>query len=235
MLIFLTSVERDAKASTILWNVAGHPGTCQPATGREITPNYINRPSRDMRNIIDSIRGEYLRYKSLAEAAIDQLDDAQLSTDGPNGGNSIAVICWHVAGNLQSRFTDFLTTDGEKPWRQREEEFRHRTVSGAEVRDKWQQGWAPLLATLDALSDADLPRTITIRQQPLRVDEALHRSLAHTSYHVGQIVYLAKSFRGKDWKYLSIPPGQSDTYAKSPTRDAASAHHAALGQQSKRK
>jgi uncharacterized damage-inducible protein DinB len=188
-----------------------------------------------MRNIIDSIRGEYLRYKSLAEAAIDQLSDAQLSTDGANGGNSIAVICWHVAGNLQSRFTDFLDSDGEKPWREREEEFRRRTVDKAELREKWEKGWSILLGTLDKLTDADLARTITIRQQPLRVDEALHRSLAHTSYHVGQIVYVAKSFRGKDWKYLSIAPGQSDTYAKSPTRDAASAHHAALAKPSKHK
>jgi len=171
-----------------------------------------------MRNIIDSIRGEYLRYKSLAEAAIDQLSDSDLSTDGPNGGNSIAVMCWHVAGNLQSRFTQFLTTDGEKPWRERDEEFRPRTVSAAELREKWEKGWSVLLGTLDNLTDGDLARTITIRNQPLRVDEALHRSLAHTSYHVGQIVYVAKSLRGKDWKYLSIAPGQSDAYTKALTR-----------------
>lgn len=171
-----------------------------------------------MRNIIDSIRGEYVRYKSLAEAAIDQLSDAELSTDGANAENSIAVICWHVAGNLQSRFTDFLTTDGEKPWREREEEFRRRTVNKAELREKWEKGWSVLLGTLDTLTDADLTRTITIRDQPLRVDQALHRSLAHTSYHVGQIVYVAKSLRGKDWEYLSIAPGQSDSYTKSLTK-----------------
>ena len=188
-----------------------------------------------MRNIIDSIRGEYLRYKALAEAAIDQLDDAALSADGPGGGNSIAVICWHVAGNLRSRFTDFLTTDGEKPWRQREEEFRARTVGRPELLTKWEEGWQPLLDTLDKLSDSDLTRTITIRGQPLRVDEALHRSLAHLSYHVGQIVYLAKSFRGKDWKYLSIPPGQSDQYSKAPTRDKAAAHQASLAEKPGRK
>ena len=188
-----------------------------------------------MRNFIDSIRGEYLRYKALAEAAIDQLDDVQLSAEGPNSGNSIAVICWHVAGNLRSRFTDFLTADGEKPWRQREEEFRTRTVSRADLLAKWEDGWKPLLDTLDKLSDADLTRSITIRDQPLRVDEALHRSLAHLSYHVGQIVYLAKSMRAKDWKYLSIPPGQSDVYRKAPTLDKAAAHHASLAGQSERK
>lgn len=181
-----------------------------------------------MRNIIDSIRGEYLRYKSLAEAAIDQLDEPQLSEDGANKGNSIAVICWHIAGNLRSRFTDFLTADGEKLWRHREEEFATRTVSRSELLAKWEDGWKPLLETLDKLSDDDLTRTITIRDQPLRVDEALHRSLAHLSYHVGQIVYVAKSLRGDDWKYLSIPPGQSDAYRKDPTRDKPAAHHASL-------
>jgi uncharacterized damage-inducible protein DinB len=186
-------------------------------------------------NIISSIRGEYLRYKALAEAAIDQLGDADLSTDGPNGGNSIAVICWHVAGNLRSRFTDFLTTDGEKPWRSREEEFRHRSVTRSELLDKWEEGWSALLGTLDQLGDADLDRTVTIRDKPLRVDEALHRSLAHLSYHVGQIVYLAKSLRGKDWSYLSIPPGQSDAYNKSGARDSAREHSAALAQKPKRK
>jgi uncharacterized damage-inducible protein DinB len=186
-------------------------------------------------NVIDSIRGEYLRYKALAEAAIDQLDESDLSTDGPNGGNSIAVICWHLAGNLRSRFTDFLTSDGEKPWREREEEFRHRSVTRDELREKWEQGWSALLGALDELSDADLNRTVTIREKPLRVDEALHRSLAHLTYHVGQIVYLAKSLRGKDWKYLSIPPGQSETYNKSGARDSASEHAATLTKRSDRK
>jgi uncharacterized damage-inducible protein DinB len=188
-----------------------------------------------MRNIIDSIRGEYLRYKALAEAAIDQLKESDLSTDGPGGGNSIAVICWHVGGNLKSRFTDFLTSDGEKPWREREEEFRKRTVTRQELREKWESGWRVLLDTLDKLSDDDLNRTVTIREKPLRVDEALHRSLAHLTYHVGQIVYLAKSLRGGDWKYLSIPPGQSDAYNRGPIRDAAGEHQAVLQQQVDRK
>jgi uncharacterized damage-inducible protein DinB len=200
-----------------------------------MTSQNANHKARQVKNIIDSIRGEYLRYKALAEAAIDQLDESDLSTDGANGGNSIAVICWHVAGNLQSRFTDFLTSDGEKPWREREEEFRRRSVTRAELREKWELGWSALIGALDELTDADLNRTITIREKPLRVDEALHRSLAHLSYHVGQIVYLAKSLRGKDWKYLSIPPGQSDTYNKSAGRDSASAHRASLAQQADRK
>jgi Protein of unknown function (DUF1572) len=170
-----------------------------------------------MTSIIESIRAEFLRYKALAEAAIEQVDETVLSADGPNGGNSIAVLCWHVSGNLRSRFSDFLTTDGEKPWRQREEEFQHRTVTRAQLLEKWQQGWSVLLETLATLGDDQLQTTITIRRQPMHVHEALHRAMAHVASHVGQIVYLAKSLRGQDWRYLSIPPGQSDAYNRNPT------------------
>jgi uncharacterized damage-inducible protein DinB len=186
-----------------------------------------------MSPLIESVRAEYLRYKALADAAMDQLAEAQLSAPGPSGGNSIAVICWHVAGNLRSRFTDFLTSDGEKPWRQREEEFAQRTVTRAELQEKWNTGWEALLGALDGLDDDQLQRTVTIRGQPLRVHEALHRSLSHASYHVGQIVYLAKSLRGAEWQYLSIPPGKSDAYNQAPTKDKPSAHSAALGARKK--
>lgn len=119
---------------------------------------------------------------------------------------------WHVAGNLKSRFTDFLTTDGEKPWRDRESEFAARTVTAAELSAKWEDGWSALLTEVDALSDADLARTVTIRSQPLSVLDALQRSLAHTSYHVGQIVFLSRLLTGGRWEWLSIPPGQSDEF-----------------------
>jgi len=175
-----------------------------------------------MTSIIESIRAEYLRYKALAEAAIEQLSDADLSAEGPNGGNSIAVICWHVSGNLRSRFTDFLITDGEKPWRNREEEFQGRTVTRAELLAKWEQGWDALSGALANLTDDQLQRGVTIRGEGLLVHEALHRSLAHLAYHVGQIVYLAKSLRGKDWTYLSIPPGRSDAYNKAMRQDSPS-------------
>jgi uncharacterized damage-inducible protein DinB len=178
--------------------------------------------------IVESIRAEYLRYKALAESAIAQLDDAQLSVDGEGGGNSIAVICWHVSGNLKSRFTDFFTSDGEKPWRRRDEEFQARRVTRAELLEKWESGWAPLLTTLLALSDDQLQGTVTIRRQPLVVHEALHRSLGHTAYHVGQIVYLAKSLRAGAWNYLSIPPGGSDAYNRHPTNEHAAGHTSSL-------
>jgi uncharacterized damage-inducible protein DinB len=181
-----------------------------------------------MKPIVDSVQAEYLRYKGLAEAAIAQLSDTELVVPGPGGGNSIAVLCWHLAGNFRSRFTDFLTSDGEKPWRQREEEFSRRSVSKQELLAYWEGGWAVLLETLRGLRDADLEREVTIRGQPLRVAEALHRSLAHASYHVGQIVYQARGLKGGDWRWLSIPPGQSDQYNARPTMEKAAAHSETL-------
>lgn len=152
----------------------------------------------------------------MAEGAFEQVPDEMLSAAGPGDGNSLAIICWHLSGNLKSRFTDFLESDGEKPWRQRDEEFASRSVSRSEFMEKWNEGWNVLLSTLDSLNDDDLSRSIVIRGQSLQVHEALNRSVTHTSYHVGQIVYIAHAFAGKSWKYLSIPPGQSAAYNANP-------------------
>ena len=176
------------------------------------------------RRLIDSIAAEYRRYKALGDSSLDQVPDDQLSQPGPGGGNSLATICWHMAGNLKSRFTEFLTTDGEKPWRQREEEFAQRSVSRNELLEKWNEGWKVLFSALDDLTDADLDRSVTIRGQQLAVHEALHRSLAHASYHVGQIVYVAHAIVGNAWKYLSIPPGGSDAYNAAPTMEKPGLH-----------
>lgn len=165
--------------------------------------------------LVESIRGEYLRYKTLAEEAVDQLRDDELGSASADD-NSIATICWHISGNLQSRFTDFLTSDGEKAWRNREQEFDSRRVNRADLLEYWNAGWRTLMSALDGLTDADLGRTVTIRRQPLLVHEALHRSLAHAAYHVGQIVYVAKHLRGAEWKSLSIPRGQSAAYNQHP-------------------
>lgn len=169
--------------------------------------------------MIAAMRAEFLRYKALGEKAIAQLRDDEVSAVPPGGGNSIAVICWHLSGNLRSRFTDFLTADGEKPWRNRDEEFEPRHVTGDVVRAKWEDGWNVLLTTLHTLEDAHLDTTVTIRGQGLLVREALLRALAHASYHVGQIVYAAKTFRGDEWNYLSIAPGQSERYNLKPVLD----------------
>src|SRR5829696_2733835 len=183
-----------------------------------------------MSSIVASLRAEYLRYKALAEAALGQLSEPELVVSGPGAGNSVATICWHVAGNLRSRFTDFLSSDGEKPWRRREEEFQPRMASRAELHAHWERGWTAVLDTLRDLTDADLARTVTIRGQGLTVAEALHRSLAHTSYHVGQIVYVARGLRGEDWRFLSIPSGQSEQYNAQPTLEAPGAHAASVRQ-----
>jgi hypothetical protein len=183
-----------------------------------------------MRNSITAVEAEYRRFKALAEGAIAQLDESELCQKGAGDGNSIAVLVWHVSGNLASRFTDFLSTDGEKPWRRRDEEFVLRTVDRHALLQKWNTGWDVVLAALSSLSDDDLARQVTIRHVPFRVDEALYRSLAHTAYHVGQIVFLAKALRGDRWKWLTIPPGQSDTYNSNPTLDRPTAHVSTLSQ-----
>ena len=122
-----------------------------------------------MRELVLSIENEYRRYRALAEATFAQLTDDELCTADPGAGNSIAVVVWHVAGNLESRFSDFLASDGEKPWRDREAEFAPRTVSRAELLARWEQGWSALLAALAKVTDTDLGRTVTIRRQPLLV------------------------------------------------------------------
>jgi hypothetical protein len=165
-----------------------------------------------MRDIVRSIEEEYLRYKKLGESALTQVRDTDLSKEPPGNGNSLAALVWHIAGNLESRFTEFRTADGEKATRDRDSEFLSREVTRAEIVEKWNRGWAPLLSEIAALNDADLSASVIIRTQPLRIDQALHRSLAHAAYHVGQMVYLAKLWVGDRWESLSIPIGQSAAF-----------------------
>jgi uncharacterized damage-inducible protein DinB len=176
------------------------------------------------RRLLGSVRSEFLRYKLLAEQAIEQVRDDELSRQGEGEPGSITTICWHVGGNLRSRFTDFLTSDGEKPWRNRDAEFDARTATRAELLAQWQAGWDALLNALNELTDNMLDRDVTIRGQSLKVHEALHRSLAHTSYHVGQVVHIAKTFRGSEWKSLSIPRGQSAAYNQNPDKERPKTH-----------
>jgi len=175
-----------------------------------------------MGSMVSRIGAEFHRYKALGEGAFEQLEADELGR-GDAGALSIATLVWHVSGNLASRFTDFLESDGEKPWRDREGEFEPRAVTAPELREKWERGWGVLEGALRDLRDEDLSRTITIRGVGLRVDEALLRALAHVSYHVGQIVYVAKGLRGADWRYLSIPPGGTAAYAANPDRERAPA------------
>ncbi len=171
------------------------------------------------RPLLTAIEEEYRRYRALAEAAMRQLDDGDLARKPIPEGNSVAILVWHLSGNFKSRFTDFLTTDGEKPWRKRDEEFEDRAVTKAQLLEKWDEGWGVLLTTLAALSDEDLGSTVTIRGQGLTVREALLRSLAHASYHVGQVVLVARALRGNAWTFLSIAPGGSAAYNTAPVLD----------------
>ena len=179
---------------------------------------------------LEAIADEFMRYKALGEAAIGQLGDEELVAPASDGGNSIVAIVWHLAGNLESRFTDFRTSDGEKPWRNRDDEFVLRTVTKSELLEKWERGWRALLGALGELSDADLLATVTIRRQQLRIDQALQRSLAHAAYHIGQIVFLAKQIRSGGWRCLSIPLGGSAAHNARGADESAKAHARVLGQ-----
>jgi uncharacterized damage-inducible protein DinB len=157
----------------------------------------------------------YRNYKTLGEKALAQMPDAHLHTELDANSNSVAVIVKHVAGNLRSRFQDFLTADGEKPDRNRDGEFEMaERASRAEILRWWEEGWAAALGSIESLRREDLDRTITIREEPFAVVEALNRSVTHTAYHVGQIVYLARHFAGAEWKSLSIPKGMSAQFQR---------------------
>jgi hypothetical protein len=162
--------------------------------------------------LIDDFRTEYKRYRALGERAMAQMPDDALNVLPGVDANSMAMIVRHMSGNFISRFTDFLTTDGEKPDRDRDREFDERSYTRAEMDALWARGWAVLEGQLQALQDADLDRTVTIRRQPLTVHAALSRSLAHVAYHVGQLVLLGRMHAGDGWQSLSIPRGQSEAY-----------------------
>jgi uncharacterized damage-inducible protein DinB len=148
-------------------------------------------------------------YKTLAERAIDQVSDEQLFATLDVEMNSIAVIVKHMAGNMRSRWTDFLTTDGEKPDRDRDSEFVNPPATRDALLRIWEDGWARLFGALEPLSDADLTRTVTIRGEPHSVMQAINRQMAHYPHHIGQIVMLAKHFAHDHWQSLSIPRNRS--------------------------
>jgi len=148
-------------------------------------------------------------YKKLAGGAMAQVTDEQLNFVLDKEMNSIAVIVKHMAGNMQSRFTDFLTTDGEKPTRDRDGEFRDPPAGRDALMTLWDDGWNCVFTALEPLTDADLTRTITIRGEPHSVMQAINRQVAHYAYHCGQIVFLAKHLQADKWECLSVPRGGS--------------------------
>jgi|SRR6185437_2893183 len=162
---------------------------------------------------------EYARYRSIGEKAIAQVSDDALNRIVAPDGNSIAMIVRHLGGNLVSRFTDFLTADGEKPWRNRDGEFMEGPFTRTTVNEVWARGWSVVEREVGALSDDDLQRTVTIRGVPHTVHEALARSATHASYHVGQIVLLARMLASHDWEWITIPKNRSREYNANPVRE----------------
>ncbi len=173
-------------------------------------------------DLLPSIRTEYQRYRRLVELAVAQIDDRDMRQRPHDDGNSISITIHHLTGNLRSRFTDFLTTDGEKEWRRRDAEFEEHDLDREELFAAWHDAWRLVDTALAAVDDAGpdaFARTITIRNQPLTVLDALLRSVAHVAYHTGQIVQLARAFAGSSWQSLSIPRGGSADYRANPTRE----------------
>jgi hypothetical protein len=164
---------------------------------------------------------EYARWRAVTEKAMAQASDDALNHVYSPDGNSIAMIARHVSGNLKSRFTDFLTADGEKPWRDRENEFAPGTWTRADIQEAWRDGFVVLERELASVRDEDLGRKVKVRGVEMTVHEALCRSLAHIANHCGQIILLAKIGAAENWQAVTIPRGGSAAYNKNPTMDKA--------------
>jgi Protein of unknown function (DUF1572) len=171
--------------------------------------------------ILDVVRDELHKIKKLADKAIAQLDDDQLWVTLDPEANSVAILIRHMAGNMRSRWTDFLTTDGEKPDRHRDQEFLNDRRDRAALLAEWEDGWQRLFAAIDPLTDADLQEVVYIRQEPHSIYKAISRQIAHYAGHAYQMLFIAKHLKGADWKTLSVPRGQSEEFNR---RMVAKAH-----------
>ncbi len=168
----------------------------------EFTEHYLEEARRQMRG-----------HKRMGEGAMAQLHDEDFFVTLDPEGNSVAILVKHLAGNMRSRFTDFLTTDGEKPDRFRDREFElTSSTTRADVMRWWEEGWACVFAAIDSLKPEDVLRAVTIRGEPHTVLQAVNRQIAHYAQHIGQIVFLAKHLRSNEWKTLSIPRGRSEEF-----------------------
>lgn len=161
---------------------------------------------------LQSVRKQFQYYKALGEKAMAQLEEQQLFVKTNDDTNSIATIVKHLAGNMLSRWTDFLIKDGEKPWRERDAEFENDLPSREKVLEIWTEGWQCFFAALDSLQPEQLSQIIYIRNEGHTVMEAINRQLAHYPYHIGQIVFYAKQLKNSDWETLSIARNASKTY-----------------------
>lgn len=163
-------------------------------------------------NYINSAKQQFLYYKMLGDKTMAQLGDEELLWQYNDASNSIAIMVKHLWGNMMSRWTDFLTTDGEKDFRKRDEEFESDLKTRAEIIAKWEEGWACLFEALDSINEENFDTTIYIRNQGHSIPEAINRQMMHYAYHVGQMVYLGRMLRGDNWQSLSIPKGDSKVY-----------------------
>ncbi len=168
----------------------------------------------DAKNYLASCRQQFDYYQSLGLKTIERVPENQLFWQYNPESNSIATIVKHLWGNMMSRWTDFLTSDGEKSWRERDAEFENDLNTRPEIIEKWQEGWNCLFHALDSLQPEDLHKVIYIRNQGHTVMEAINRQLCHYSYHIGQIVYLGKMIQNEEWESLSIPKNRSGEYNK---------------------
>lgn len=162
--------------------------------------------------MVESFATELHRHRETAEKALEQIPDRSLNRVTAPDGNSAAMLVRHLSGNLTSRFTDFLTSDGEKPWRHRDAEFEEREYDREEIRAMWEEAWDLVDRELAKLEDCHLHLQVTIRGQCLTVHAALARAVAHVAYHVGQIVLLARMLASEEWRWISIPKGRSEEY-----------------------
>ncbi|MDB4922400.1 DUF1572 family protein [Mucilaginibacter sp.] len=163
-------------------------------------------------NYLSSVKKLFRYYKTLGDSAIEKLNEEQIHWQYNRESNSAAIIIKHIAGNSLSRWTDFLTTDGEKPWRDRDQEFEDTLSSKQDLLTLWDKGWQCIYNNIDALTEDDLMRTVYIRNEGHTVIEAINRQLAHIPYHVGQIIYIAKMVAAENWSSLTIPKGQSKAF-----------------------
>ncbi|WP_162342386.1 DUF1572 family protein [Cyclobacterium salsum] len=165
-----------------------------------------------LKNYLESSLHLFRFYKSLGEKALEQVADDKLFWQHNADSNSMATIVKHMAGNMHSRWTDFLASDGEKPWRERDAEFENDIRSRKEMMQVWEEGWKVLFAAIEPLTPADFDKTVYIRNQAHSVMDAINRQLTHYASHVGQLIYLGKMLHSGTWQSLSVPKGQSKTF-----------------------
>ncbi len=168
-----------------------------------------------MNSFLSNSISTFKQYQIIGEKALTQIEDVSFFSKHNETSNSVSNIIMHLHGNMLSRWTDFLSSDGEKEWRNRDQEFEDQNLDKNQVMQKWLEGWECLYSAMESLAEDDLQKTIFIRHQPQTVLEAIQRQIAHYAYHIGQLVYISKMYSKNDWNSMSIPKGKSNEYNQS--------------------